>query len=179
MRGILTTESQRHRKIGELKDPRTSPIIAAAIEVHRLLGPGLLESAYEQCLCHELHLRGLSFERQVDLPVLFKGLRLDCGYKMDLVVNDAVVLELKCVEKIARVHEARDPTHDRVTASRGRGSKRPLDDTASARLGDFERQRRTGVRFGQDFQELFAHGGRRKGRAPGSSQARRARTAER
>jgi GxxExxY protein len=118
MRGILTTESQRHRKIGELKDPRTSPIIAAAIEVHRLLGPGLLESAYEQCLCHELHLRGLSFERQVDLPVLFKGLRLDCGYKMDLVVNDAVVLELKCVEKIARVHEAQLLTYLKLSGKR-------------------------------------------------------------
>ncbi len=73
MRGLLTTESQRHREIEETKDPRTRSIIAAAIEVHRSLGPGLLESAYEECLCHELHLRGLSFERQVDVPVSFKG----------------------------------------------------------------------------------------------------------
>jgi GxxExxY protein len=106
MKGFLTTESQRHREIGEAKGPRTSSIIATAIEVHRWLGPGLLESAYEECLCHELHLRGLSFERQVDLPLSFKGPRLDCGYKMDLVVEDAVVLELKCVEKIIPVHEA-------------------------------------------------------------------------
>jgi GxxExxY protein len=106
MRGILTTESQRHRENSEPKDSRTGSIIAAAIEVHRWLGPGLLESAYEECLCHELHLRGLSFKRQVDLPVSYKGMRLDCGYKMDLLIDDAVVLELKCVEKIAAIHEA-------------------------------------------------------------------------
>ena len=106
MRGILTTESQRHRESENLKDPRTAPIIAAAIEVHRALGPGLLESAYEECLCHEFHVRGMTFERQVDLPVLYKGLRLDCGYKMDLVLNQEVVLELKCVEKILPIHQA-------------------------------------------------------------------------
>ena len=103
---LLTTESQRHRENEEQKDPRTSPIIGAAIEVHRVLGPGLLESAYEECLCHELYLRGLSFERQVALPVSFKGLQLDCGYKIDLVVEREIVVELKAVEKILPVHEA-------------------------------------------------------------------------
>jgi len=102
---VLTTETQRHREIGE-KDPRTSPIIGAAIEVHRQLGPGLLESAYEECLCHELHLLGLAFERQVELPVSYKGLRLDCGYKIDLIVEREVILELKSVEKLLPVHEA-------------------------------------------------------------------------
>jgi len=102
----LTTESQRHRENEEQKDPRTSPIIGAAIEVHRLLGPGLLESAYEECLCHELYLRGISFERQVALPVSFKGILLDCGYKIDLVVEGEVVIELKTVERILPVHEA-------------------------------------------------------------------------
>ena len=102
----LTTESQRHRENEEQKDPRTSPIIGAAIEVHRLLGPGLLESAYEECLCHELYLRGMSFERQVALPVSFKGILLDCGYKIDLVVEGEVVIELKAVERILPVHEA-------------------------------------------------------------------------
>jgi GxxExxY protein len=102
---LLTTESQRHREREE-RDPRTSPIVGAAIEVHRQLGPGLLESAYEECLCHELHLRGLIFERQVELPVAYKGLQLDCGYKMDLVVEQQVVLELKCVEKLLPIHEA-------------------------------------------------------------------------
>jgi GxxExxY protein len=77
MRRLLTTEeSQGQREKGEAEDPRASSIIAAAIEVHRSLGPGLLESAYQECLCHELHLRGHSFERQVDLPVSFKGLHL-------------------------------------------------------------------------------------------------------
>jgi len=118
MRGVLTTESQRHREDEGQKDPRTSLIIGAAIEVHRTLGPGLLESAYEECLCHELHLRGLTFERQVDLPVLYKGLQLDCGYKMDLVVEREVVLELKCVEKILPVHEAQLLTYLKLSGKR-------------------------------------------------------------
>ncbi len=118
MRAILTTESQRHREEEAQKDPRTSPIIGAAIEVHRHLGPGLLESAYEECLCHELHLRGLTFERQVDLPVSYKGLQLDCGYKMDLVVDREIVLELKCVEKILPVHEAQLLTYLKLSGKR-------------------------------------------------------------
>ena len=101
----LTTEAQKHREIGE-KDPRTSPIIGAAIEVHRQLGPGLLESAYEECLCHELHLRGIAFERQVSLPVSYKGLKLDCGYMLDLIVQLDVILELKSVERLLPIHEA-------------------------------------------------------------------------
>ena len=104
--GFLTTESQSHREKERQKDPRTGPIVGAAIEVHRALGPGLLESVYEECLCHELHLRRLAFERQVDLPVSYKGLRLDCGYKMDVVVNETVILELKSLEKILPIHEA-------------------------------------------------------------------------
>jgi GxxExxY protein len=103
---ILTTEAQRHRENENEKDPRTAPIISAAIEVHRALGPGLLESAYEECLCHELHLRGLAFERQVDLPVSYKGLFLGCGYKIDLIVEHEVVLELKALETLLPVHEA-------------------------------------------------------------------------
>jgi GxxExxY protein len=67
---LITTEAQRQREIEDGKDPRTSPIIGAAIEIHRNLSPGLLESAYEECLCHELHLRGLDFKRQVALPLL-------------------------------------------------------------------------------------------------------------
>lgn len=103
---ILTTEAQSHREIGNERDPRTAPIIGAAIEVHRYLGPGLLESAYEECLCHELHLRGLSFERQIDLPVSYKGLLLSCGYRMDVIVEHQVVLELKAVERLLPIHEA-------------------------------------------------------------------------
>ena len=111
----LTTEAQRHREIGE-KDSRTSPIIGAAIEVHRQLGPGLLESAYEQCLCHELHLRGLPFRCQIDLPILYKGLSLDCGYKIDMIVNREVVVELKSVERILPVHEAQLLTYVKLAA---------------------------------------------------------------
>jgi GxxExxY protein len=84
----------------------TNQIIAAAIEVHRHLGPGLLESAYEECLCHELSLRKLLFERQKPLPLGYKGIKLDCGYRMDLVIQNQVIVELKCAEKITRVHEA-------------------------------------------------------------------------
>ena len=81
-------------------------IILSAIEVHRTLGPGLLESAYEKCLCHELSLNGIFFEQQVSLPVHYKGLELDCGYRMDLVVEKKVVLELKFVSRIEPIHEA-------------------------------------------------------------------------
>jgi len=84
----------------------TENIIGAAIEVHKALGPGLLESAYEECLCHELSLRGLSFRRQVDLPVQYKGVRLDCGYRIDLVVEDLVIVELKTVERLLPIHKA-------------------------------------------------------------------------
>ncbi len=112
---LLTTESQRHREDQEQKDARTSPIIGAAIEVHRQLGPGLLESAYEQCLCHELHLRGLLFERQVDIPVSYKGLKLDCGYKIDLIVGDEVIVELKSVERVLPVHEAQLLTYMKLS----------------------------------------------------------------
>jgi GxxExxY protein len=111
---IFTTESQRHRE-GEGKDPRTRSIIAAAIAVHRELGPGLLEFAYEQCLCHELHLRGLTFERQIDLPVAYKGLKLDCGYRIDLIVGGDVIVELKAIERILSVHEAQLLTYMKIS----------------------------------------------------------------
>jgi GxxExxY protein len=97
------------------RDPRTSAVIGAALEVHRQLGPGLLESAYEECLCHELHVRGQAFRRQVDLPVSYKGIKLDCGYRVDLIVNDAVVVELKSVEQLLPVHEAQLLTYLRLT----------------------------------------------------------------
>jgi len=92
--------------------------LALAIEVHRHLGPGLLESAYEECLCHELHLRGLDFKRQVELPVLYKGLSLDCGYKIDLVVQEEVILELKSVEKRLPVHQAQLLTYMKLANKR-------------------------------------------------------------
>ena len=115
---LLTTESQRHREIENEKDPLTGAVIGAAIEVHRQVGPGLLESAYEECLCHELHLRGLSFERQVALPVSYKGLHLDCGYKIDLIVEREVVVELKAIERILPVHEAQLLTYLKISGKR-------------------------------------------------------------
>jgi len=84
----------------------TEKIIACAIEVHRHLGPGLLESIYEECFCKELQLQGMVFDNQVTLPVEYKGLQLDCSYRMDVVVDRKVVVEIKCVEKILPVHEA-------------------------------------------------------------------------
>ena len=84
----------------------TEKIIGAAIEVHKTLGPGLLESAYEGCLAHELSLAGISFDRQVPLSVSYKSLQLDCGYRLDFLIEKMVVLELKAVEGLQPIHEA-------------------------------------------------------------------------
>jgi len=84
----------------------TREIIGAAIEVHRSLGPGLLESAYEECLCHELKLREVHFDRQKPLPLMFKGVTLDCGYRLDLLVSNSAVVEVKAVEELLPIHEA-------------------------------------------------------------------------
>ena len=84
----------------------TREVIGAAIEIHRTLGPGLLESAYEECFCHELQLRNINFERQKPLPVVFKEVSLDCGYRLDLLVMNALVVEIKAVETLLPIHEA-------------------------------------------------------------------------
>ena len=84
----------------------SSKIIGSAIEVHKALGPGLLESSYQKCLCHELRLRGISFEDEKPLPLVYKGVKLDCGYQMDLVVENAIILELKSCEKLKPIHKA-------------------------------------------------------------------------
>jgi GxxExxY protein len=84
----------------------THEIIGAAIEVHPFLGPGLLESAYEECLCHELTLCNPGVQRQVPVPVVYKEVKLECGYRLDLVVEKRVVLELKSIEAFSLVHEA-------------------------------------------------------------------------
>lgn len=89
----------------------TRAIIGVAIEVHRHLGPGLLESAYEECLCRELELQRIVFERQKPLPVEYKGARLDCGYRLDFWVEGRVILELKSVEALAPIHEAQMLTY--------------------------------------------------------------------
>ncbi len=81
-------------------------VIGCAIEVHRKLGPGLLESTYEQCLAHELNLNGINFKIQHPLPVEYKGVRIDCGYRVDILVEDEILLELKSVETLKGIHEA-------------------------------------------------------------------------
>jgi GxxExxY protein len=101
-----------------LHEELTESVIGASVEVHRSLGPGLLESAYEECLCHELHLRGIAFERQVPLPVEYKGIKLDCGYRLDIVVANAVILEIKCMEHVLPVHEAQLLTYLKMTGKR-------------------------------------------------------------
>ena len=88
------------------RDPLTERIIGFAIDVHRALGPGLLESAYEECLCHELREHRIAFERQAPLPVVYKTVRLECGYRMDLVVDRTTIVEIKTVERLLPVHEA-------------------------------------------------------------------------
>ena len=84
----------------------TKEVIGAAIEVHKVLGPGLMESVYEECLCHELGLRALRFERQKSLPIVFKEVKIDCGYRLDLLVANSVIVEIKAVEVLLPVHEA-------------------------------------------------------------------------
>jgi len=101
-----------------LHEELTERVIGAAIEVHRALGPGLLESAYEECLCHELHLREITFERQLPLPVRYKNVSLDCGYRLDLVVEHVLVPEIKCVEHVLPVHEAQLLTYLKMTGKR-------------------------------------------------------------
>lgn len=84
----------------------TERVIGVCIEIHRCLGPGLLESAYEECLCHELSVSGIGFERQRPLPVHYKNVKLDCGYRLDLVIEEKVIVELKTVEGLLPIHEA-------------------------------------------------------------------------
>ncbi len=101
-----------------VEEELTGKILGAAIEVDSTLGPGLLESTYEECLCHELELRGIRFRRQLDLPVSYKGVLLSCGYRLDIVVEDAVVIELKAVEHLLPIHEAQLLTYLRLSGKR-------------------------------------------------------------
>jgi GxxExxY protein len=100
------------------RDPVAGEIIDAAIKVHRALGPGLLESSYEVCLEHELTVRGLRVERQVPVPIVYEGIRLDCGYRLDLFVDDGIIVEVKSVEKLLPLHTAQVLTYLRLTGAR-------------------------------------------------------------
>lgn len=101
-----------------IEEELTGRIRGALIEVHRVLGPGLLESACEMCLCHELTLMGIQFRRQVELPVNYKGVLLNCAYRADLIVEDKVLVELKCCEKLLPIHSQQLLTYLRISGLR-------------------------------------------------------------
>lgn len=101
-----------------IEEELTGRIRGALIEVHRVLGPGLLESACEMCLCHELTLMGIRFRRQVELPVNYKGVLLNCAYRADLIVEDKVLVELKCCEKLLPIHSQQLLTYLRISGLR-------------------------------------------------------------
>ena len=117
----MENEPRRHggtENQGLFHEELTDKIISTAIEIHRHLGPGLLESAYEQCFCHELSLRGIPHRRQSSLPLEYKGLKLDGGYRIDVIVNRKVIVELKCIEKILPVHEAQLLTYLKLSGTK-------------------------------------------------------------
>jgi len=98
----------------ERSDTLSHIIIGAAIEIHKALGPGLLESAYETCLCHELKLRSVAYARQLELPVTYKGVTMDCGYRLDIIVEQLVIVELKAVSALEPIHDAQLLTYLRL-----------------------------------------------------------------
>lgn len=114
---LFTTENTKGTKGGKMEfDQLSKRVIGCAIEVHRALGPGLLESTYEQCLAHELNQAGIGIKLQHALPVLYKGLRLDCGYRVDILVQDALILELKSVDAILNIHQAQLLTYMKLAS---------------------------------------------------------------
>ena len=96
-------------------DELSNKVIGCAIEVHRNLGPGLLESTYEQCLAHELKIEGMPFKLQYPLPVEYKGIKLDCGYRIDLLVANSLIVELKSVENVLPIHQAQLLTYMKLS----------------------------------------------------------------
>ena len=97
------------------RDPLTERVIGLAIGVHRELGPGLLESAYEECLCFELRQAGIGYSRQQPLAIIYKGVRLDCGYRLDVVVQKELIVEIKSVEQLLAIHNAQLLTYLRLS----------------------------------------------------------------
>jgi len=104
-KNILTAENAESAEVMNINQ-LTDAVIGSAIEIHRALGPGLLESTYEMCLCHELSLRQIPFERQNPIPVSYKAVKLDCGYRADLLVHWRLLVEIKSVDALAAIHEA-------------------------------------------------------------------------
>ena len=107
-----------HRDTEAQRDPLSERVIGLAIEVHRALGPGLLESAYEECLGYEMSHTGLTFRRQVPLPIVYKAVQLECGYRIDFVVEERLVVELKTVEKLLPIHDAQLLTYLKLSGIR-------------------------------------------------------------
>ena len=101
-RTLITEHTETRKELNEL----TEIVIGCAIEVHRSLGPGLLESTYEMCLCRELSLRNILCERQKPIPVIYKGVKLDCGYRADLIIDGRILVEIKSIEQTAAIHDA-------------------------------------------------------------------------
>jgi GxxExxY protein len=99
-------------------DALTEKVIGFCIDIHKQLGPGLLESAYKECLCYELSKAGIPFKREVDLPVKYKSINLDCGYRMDLVVDERVIVELKAIEELNSIHTAQILTYLKLSGLR-------------------------------------------------------------
>jgi GxxExxY protein len=112
---ILNFQTSQHRDTEEQRKALSEQVIGAAIEVHRTLGPGLLESAYENCLCHELFLRNLKFQRQLALDVAYKGINIESAYRLDIVVENSLILELKAVESLTPLHHAQLLTYLRLS----------------------------------------------------------------
>ena len=111
---ILTAEGTERAETMKNFNPLTEAIIGAQMEVHRSLGPGLLESTYEMCLCRELSLRGIPFERQVPIPVRCKGVKLDCGYRADIVIDGTILFEIKAIDSQLPIHDAQLLTYLRL-----------------------------------------------------------------
>jgi GxxExxY protein len=109
---------QEHQGLAVGLDDLARAVVDAGLKVHKALGPGLLESAYEHCLAHELRNRSLGVKRQVALPIVYEGLRLDAGYRLDLLVEDSIVVEIKAIDALTRVHDAQILTYLRLSGFR-------------------------------------------------------------
>ena len=109
---------QGHQEVDEALDRLARMIVDAGLTVHKALGPGLLESAYEHCLAHELMTRGLALRRQVAAPIVYKGTKLDAGYRIDLLVEDKIIVEVKAIDALTRLHEAQVLTYLRLSGCR-------------------------------------------------------------
>ena len=109
---------QAHEDFTKIIEAAARTLVDAGLKVHRALGPGLLESAYEHCLAHELRARGVEFQRQVILPIVYDGMTLDAGYRLDLMVENSIIVEVKSVDALSRVHEAQILTYLRLSACR-------------------------------------------------------------